>query len=338
MKTQRSSVRKENRFEGQSFGTELNKVIASLCVWVAVAIVFPGRVMGAVADWIPILSASASADDGHTPANAFDGSIATRWSAQGDGQWIRFDLGTNQPIGSVSIAWYQGDQRRASFEIQTSGNGTNWTLVYTGPNSGTTSALETSAVLASTGRYLRIVGHGNSVSGWNSVTEVQVFRPSVGLRLLIDPASPRLAGSLNGSAVALDWDRQAGATYLVQASSNLVSWEDIGGAITNSGVPQTWVESAATISPWRVRFYRTKRVAEPALIADFTATPLLGVAPLAATFTDQSTGGAVAWNWSFGDGGTSSEQSPSHVYLLPGDYTVTLIVRNHEGATNTKTA
>src|SRR5262245_66453304 len=111
MKTQRSSVRKENRFEGQSFGTELNKVIASLCVWVAVAIVFPGRVMGAVADWIPILSASASEDDGHTPANEFDGSVATRWSYQGDGQWLRFDVGTYNPLGSVRFACGQGDQR-----------------------------------------------------------------------------------------------------------------------------------------------------------------------------------------------------------------------------------
>jgi len=49
-------------------------------------------------------------------SNALDGSIATRWSAQGDGQWIRFDLGTNQTIGSVSIAWYQADPEHGGWQ------------------------------------------------------------------------------------------------------------------------------------------------------------------------------------------------------------------------------
>src|SRR5882762_2860557 len=88
----------------------------------AVAAVFvilgSSAVFGAVATTLPVLSAMDSSDDGHVAANAVDGSLATRWSADGDGQWLRLDLGTSQRIGGVSIAWYQGDQRKAAFDIQ----------------------------------------------------------------------------------------------------------------------------------------------------------------------------------------------------------------------------
>jgi hypothetical protein len=32
----------------------------------------------------------------------------------------------------------------------------------------------------------------------------------------------------------------------------------------------------------------------------------------------------VSWNWNFGDGGTSTDQNPSHTYLANGSYTVSL--------------
>ena len=36
----------------------------------------------------------------------------------------------------------------------------------------------------------------------------------------------------------------------------------------------------------------------------------------------------VSWNWSFGDGGTSTQQNPTHVYTAEGSYTVSLTVSN----------
>ncbi|MDD3686248.1 MAG: PKD domain-containing protein [Bacteroidales bacterium] len=66
-------------------------------------------------------------------------------------------------------------------------------------------------------------------------------------------------------------------------------------------------------------------------IADFTANPLNGEAPLNVNFTDQSTNDPAEWLWNFGDGNTSTQQHPSHQYDLPGSYTVSLTVSNNFG-------
>ncbi|NLE27888.1 MAG: PKD domain-containing protein, partial [Clostridiaceae bacterium] len=66
-------------------------------------------------------------------------------------------------------------------------------------------------------------------------------------------------------------------------------------------------------------------------VANFTATPTDGEAPLAVQFTDLSTG-ATAWSWTFGDGATSAEQYPAHIYTAIGRYNVTLTVTNIAGS------
>ncbi len=64
--------------------------------------------------------------------------------------------------------------------------------------------------------------------------------------------------------------------------------------------------------------------------------PTSGTAPLTVQFTDQSTGSPTSWEWSFGDGSTSSLQNPSETYQNAGTYTVTLTSSNSEGSsTNT---
>ena len=56
------------------------------------------------------------------------------------------------------------------------------------------------------------------------------------------------------------------------------------------------------------------------------------------TFTDQSSGTVSSWSWNFGDGNVSAEQSPTHTYTVPGNYTVSLTVSGPGGSdTETKT-
>lgn len=48
-------------------------------------------------------------------------------------------------------------------------------------------------------------------------------------------------------------------------------------------------------------------------------------------FTDQSTGDSVGWVWNFGDGGTSTEAHPDHLYALAGNYEVCLTIVTGNG-------
>jgi YVTN family beta-propeller protein len=70
-------------------------------------------------------------------------------------------------------------------------------------------------------------------------------------------------------------------------------------------------------------------------VADFSANRTTGLAPMGVQFTDESSGYASSWEWSFGDGTTNStEQDPVHVYASAGTYNVMLTAINDNG-TNT---
>jgi PKD repeat protein len=66
----------------------------------------------------------------------------------------------------------------------------------------------------------------------------------------------------------------------------------------------------------------------PIFTADFYASGHVGQAPFSVQFLDQSTGSPTIWRWDFGDGTTSTEQNPTHVYTRTGVYTVFLITAN----------
>lgn len=124
---------------------------------------------------LPVTEAVASADDGNVAANALDKDFGTRWSAKGDGVWIRFDLGSAQPVGSVSLAWHKGDTRQDRFDVQLSDDGSAWTTVLANRNSsGSSLQLENHDFADKPARYVRVVGHGNTENGWNSITEATV--------------------------------------------------------------------------------------------------------------------------------------------------------------------
>lgn len=71
--------------------------------------------------------------------------------------------------------------------------------------------------------------------------------------------------------------------------------------------------------------------------ADFSVRLSWTCAPLKAFFTDLSTGTITAWQWDFGDGTTSSERNPRHLYRTGGVYTISLTVSGPDGSdTETK--
>ena len=71
------------------------------------------------------------------------------------------------------------------------------------------------------------------------------------------------------------------------------------------------------------------------LSVSFTASPTNGLTPLAVQFncTNMDNGGnsITRWNWTFGDGATSTAQNPVHTYAGLGNYIPTLTVTNSAG-------
>lgn len=68
--------------------------------------------------------------------------------------------------------------------------------------------------------------------------------------------------------------------------------------------------------------------AQSPVTAAFDATPQTAAAGDTVSFFDRSTGNPTSWQWSFGDGASSSAQNPVHVFTAAGTYTVVLTASN----------
>jgi PKD repeat protein len=125
-----------------------------------------------------------------------------------------------------------------------------------------------------------------------------------------------------GPVVSWDWDFGDGQTSTAQNPSHTYN---APGVYT-----VTLVASSITCSDAEVKTDFISVGSTPA--AAFSAAPTAGYAPLTVSFTDESAGNPTSWSWDFGDGGSSTAQSPSHTYEAAGTYTVRLTAQNACGA------
>jgi len=117
---------------------------------------------------LTVVGVSASSWDGNNvPARAIDGNFNTRWQAD-ETNPIQFDLGSIRSVVSLDIAFYQGTSTR--FDIETSADGDNWILVWTGRSKQGTLQLQPFDIPNMAARYVRITGQGNSIG----LTEVRL--------------------------------------------------------------------------------------------------------------------------------------------------------------------
>lgn len=133
----------------------------------------------------------------YVPGNVLDGvwgedaeSQQSRWSASGQGQWLQFDLGTEQTVTYVNIAFLNARERLSSFEISASHTEDfqSSTVVFERQFSRQLqpedSLLQTYVLQSPVkARYLRLIGYGNNAGGssgnWNSIMEVELYAGKV---------------------------------------------------------------------------------------------------------------------------------------------------------------
>jgi|GEM_PF-597189 len=127
---------------------------------------------------IPVAIMASDDQEENSKENTQDKDLDTRWSAEGIGQTITYDLGALMEVSLIKIAMYKGDTRVTYFDIAVSTDGTNFTTVLESQsNSGETLALENYSIGSHSARYVRLIGNGNSEddSDWNSITEVEIY-------------------------------------------------------------------------------------------------------------------------------------------------------------------
>jgi parallel beta-helix repeat protein len=73
-------------------------------------------------------------------------------------------------------------------------------------------------------------------------------------------------------------------------------------------------------------------------VANFTMSQSNGYAPMTVQFTDVSYADPTSWLWDFGDGTTSTEQNPTHIYNSAGPRTIRLTATNAFGNNTTTVA
>jgi rhamnogalacturonyl hydrolase YesR len=117
-----------------------------------------------------------SYQDPNVPDNTLDGDLSTRWSDEGDAQWISYNLGEARTVEYIKIAFFRGNRRITTFDVQLSLDNTNWTTVLSSQaSSGSTTGLETFDFADTSAQYVKIISHGNTENRWNSYTEVEIW-------------------------------------------------------------------------------------------------------------------------------------------------------------------
>ncbi len=171
-------------------------------------------------------------------------------------------------------------------------------------------------------------------NGCASTITVTITQPP----LLTLSASATPTSVCNGNSVLI------GATPAGGAPSYSVVWNpgNLPGNSQNIIPAATTTYSATVTDANGCTANATTTVAVfPYPTATFSANVFSGCAPLCVNFTDNSTivnpGNIIAWAWDFGDGNTSTTQSPLHCYTTPGNYTVILTAKTADGCENTIT-
>ncbi len=127
-----------------------------------------------------------------------------------------------------------------------------------------------------------------------------------------------------------------GTNYPILDNSNIASAYQIGSYPTIMKICQDRkVELIGNIRTEGVEFGKTELNECPSVSYPsepfFFADKYVGCGELEVQFEDNSWPRPDAWFWDFGDGYTSTEQSPKHTYSEAGDYAVTLKVENFYG-------
>ncbi|MCA8961618.1 MAG: PKD domain-containing protein [Planctomycetes bacterium] len=237
--------------------------------------------------------------------------------------WLRIGLtGTNQIIGSgsrPSLAYDSSELLHVVFERAGE--------LYHVSHDGTTLSSETPlGAMPGAGMVsidARAFTHVAYLSG-GDLYYTNDESGSFGASTLIDTGSigqPRLSAGADGQAVIIY--EKAGQILMAERTSGTFGAPvTVAASGTEPDVQLDTFGYAHAVYADNGAIQYTNNV--PLTTPDFTATPTTGEIFLEVAFTNTSTGVYSSLLWDFGDGSTSTQSNPTHIYEAVGNYTVSL--------------
>ncbi|MFN7149971.1 MAG: PKD domain-containing protein, partial [Microthrixaceae bacterium] len=158
--------------------------------------------------------------------------------------------------------------------------------------------------------------------------------PSVGAVPLTVTFSSAGSTDPDGSIVSSAWDFGDGATSTdadpVHVYTAVGTYVTVLTVTDDAGATAT---ASTTVS--------VQPVPNQSPIAELQAAPTSGLVELVVAFDGSGStdpdGSIASYDWDFGDGGTSTEASPTHTYVAAGSYVAQLTVTDDDGATGVAT-
>jgi len=209
----------------------------------------------------------------------------------------------------------------------TGGTGFFWTSSPTDPSlTGQETVANPTVSPSQTTVYTVRISDNNTCSNTASITVY--IKPNPSSTFTINPSlicvgqnATVLYTGTAASTATYAWDFNAGIATGAGPGPYQVHWNTDGNkniilTVTDNGCQSGITSNSVTVNPVPT--------------AGYTATNITGCSPLTVVFHDSSqyVNATTIYDWDFGDGGSSSSQSPTHTYVQSGMYDVTLTVIN----------
>ncbi len=196
------------------------------------------------------------------------------------------------------------------------------------------------------GQFVQLTVSGGTTYTWSTgqnSNSISVNSPGTYTVAASNSCGTAVSPPLTVSALSLPTIQVSGGGQLCPGDSLQLAASGGPGFIWSTGatLPSIYVHNSGNYTVATSNACGTAsasaQVTVTALSAAFTANTASGNAPLPVQFMNTSSANALAANWNFGDGSSSTNSSPLHTFREAGVYTVTLTVQSANGCTTSYT-
>ncbi|MEO8378943.1 MAG: PKD domain-containing protein [Acidobacteriota bacterium] len=235
---------------------------------------------------------------------------------------VTFTVGA-APVAAFTVSPASGTAGVTNFTFTDQSSGSISSRLWSFGDGVTSSLAAPAHVYPLSGQYtitLTVSGSGGSSSTSRIVTVSGALNAQFGWT----PANPTTSDTIQfsdqsgGAPTGWAWSFGDGTTSGQQNPSKKYSVQG------TYNVTLTVSRNGATAASTRSVTVSGSTPGTTAVMAAFDVSSTTITPGTQVTFADRSTGSPTQWNWSFGDGTTSSSVNPSHSFAAPGTYNVTL--------------